>query len=132
MRTRLVACAALVAAAALAAAASAAGPAPQVLQGEPGIGVAAGAHVVAIAGPSPTTTRVSLVRNRAGKTVRARVLTGKLGVPTVTSTVASTGPNGMRMVEQEKDTSLPTQVVPEFRGSGVPRCQGTCGRTGTL
>ncbi len=84
MRTRLVACAALVAAAALAAAASAAGPAPQVLQGEPGIGVAAGAHVVAIAGPSPTTTRVSLVRNRDGKTVRARVLTGKLGVPTVT------------------------------------------------
>jgi hypothetical protein len=84
MRTRLVACAALVATAALAASASAAGPAPQVLQGEPGIGVAGGAHVVAIAGPSPTTTRVWLVRNRDGKTVRARVLSGKLGVPAVT------------------------------------------------
>lgn len=65
-------------------AASAAGPAPSVLQGEPGIPVAGGAHVVAIAGPSPATTRIWLVRNRDSEQVRSRVLPGKLGVPAIT------------------------------------------------
>jgi len=40
--------------------------------------------VVAIAGPSPATTRIWLVRNRDGEQVRSRVLPGKLGVPAVT------------------------------------------------
>jgi hypothetical protein len=64
--------------------ASAAGPAPQVLQGEPGIPVAGRAHVVTVAGPNAFSTRVWLVRDRDGKTIRKRVITGKLGVPAVT------------------------------------------------
>jgi hypothetical protein len=64
--------------------AQAAGPAPPVLQGEPGISVAGGMHVVALAGPQTSSTRLWLVRNRDGKTLRARVLQGKLGVPAVT------------------------------------------------
>ena len=100
MRTRLVACAALVTSAALAAVASAAGPAPQVLQGEPGIDVAGGAHVVAIAGPSASTTRVWLVRNSDGKTIRQRVVKGKLGVPAVTfnGVAEGTWAGGRRLV----------------------------------
>lgn len=100
MRTRLVACAALVTSAAFAAVASAAGPAPQVLQGEPGIDVAGGAHVVAIAGPSASTTRVWLVRNSDGKTIRQRVVSGKLGVPAVTfnGVAEGTWAQGRRLV----------------------------------
>ena len=87
MRLRSFAGAALVGAAVAGVAAltaSAAGPAPQVLQGEPGIPVAGGAHVVTIAGPSASSTRVWLVRDGDGKTIRERVLPGKLGVPAVT------------------------------------------------
>ena len=92
MRTRLVACAALVASAALAAVASAAGPAPPPVMGEPGIPVAGGAHVVTIAGPNASSTRVWLVRDRGGTMIRKRVLTGKLGVPAVTFNGVAEGP----------------------------------------
>lgn len=82
MRTLFVTCAAL--AGVLAGAASAAGPAPGVLQGEPGIEVAGGMHVVALAGPRAATTRLWLVRNRDGETVRERVVRGTLGVAAIT------------------------------------------------
>ncbi|HEX5582241.1 hypothetical protein [Gaiella sp.] len=91
MRTRFVACAALVSSIALAGVAAAAGPAPPLLQGEPGIAVAGGMHVVALAGTSTATTRLWLVRDRDGKTVRARVIRGKLGVPAVTFTGLAEG-----------------------------------------
>ena len=84
MRLRFATGVVILASAALAGPAVAAGPAPQVLQGEPGISVAGGAHVVAVAGPSPAKTRLWLVRNRDGKTIRERVVSGKLGVPAVT------------------------------------------------
>jgi hypothetical protein len=84
MRTRLVGCAALVSSVALAGAAAAAGPAPPPVQGTPGIAVAGGMHAVTVAGTSTSTTRVWLVRDRDGKTVRERILPGKLGVPAVT------------------------------------------------
>jgi hypothetical protein len=84
MRTRLVGCAALVSSVALAGAAAAAGPAPPLVQGTPGIAVAGGMHAVTVAGTSTSTTRVWLVRDRDGKTVRERILPGKLGVPAVT------------------------------------------------
>ena len=100
MRTRLVACAALVASAALAAVASAAGPAPPPVMGEPGIPVAGGAHVVTIAGPNASSTRVWLVRDRGGTMIRKRVLTGKLGVPAVTfnGVAEGTWARGRRLV----------------------------------
>ena len=85
---------------ALAGAASAAGPAPQVLHGEPGIPVSGAAHVVAIAGPNASSTRVWLVRDRDGKTIRKGVLTGKLGVPAVTfnGVAEGTWAGGRRLV----------------------------------
>ena len=100
MRTRLVACAALVASAALAAVASAAGPAPPPVMGEPGVPVAGGAHVVTIAGANASSTRVRLVRDRDGTTIRQRVLTGKLGVPAVTfnGVAEGTWADGRRLV----------------------------------
>jgi len=100
MRLRFAAGVAALASAALAAAATAAGPAPQVLQGEPGIPVAGGAHVVAISGPNASSTRVWLVRDRDGKTIRKRVLTGKLGVPAVTfnGVAEGTWAGGRRLV----------------------------------
>jgi hypothetical protein len=100
MRTRFIACAALVASAVLPAAASAAGPAPPLVIGEPGIPVAGGAHVVTIAGPSATSTRVWLVRDRDGTTIRQRVVSGKLGVPGVTfnGVAEGTWANGRRLV----------------------------------
>jgi hypothetical protein len=81
-------------------AASAAGPAPVVLQGEPGIQVAGGAHVVAISGANTSTTRLWLVRNRDGSTIRKRVLPGKLGVPAITfnGLVEGTWAQGRRLV----------------------------------
>lgn len=94
MRMRVFAGAALASAAAAGATAlavSAAGPAPNVLQGEPGIPVAGGMHVVTVAGPAPATTRVWLVRDRDGKTVRERVLQRKLGVPAITFTGLAEG-----------------------------------------
>ena len=87
MRIRFLAGAALAGATVagvLALTASAAGPAPPLVIGEPGIPVAGGAHVVAISGPNASTTRVWLVRDRDGTTIRKRVLTGKLGIPGVT------------------------------------------------
>ena len=85
---------------ALTGAAAAAGPAPQVLQGEPGIPVSGAAHIVAIAGPNASSTRVWLVRDRDGKTIRKRVLTGKLGVPAVTfnGVAEGTWAGGRRLV----------------------------------
>jgi len=87
MRIRRLSGAALVAATvagALALTASAAGPAPPLVLGEPGIPVAGGMHVVTVSGPSASSTRVWLVRDRDGKTVRRHVLSGKLGVPGIT------------------------------------------------
>ena len=100
MRTRFIACAALLASAALPAAASAAGPAAPLVIGEPGIAVAGGAHVVTIAGTNASSTRVRLVRDRDGTTIRQRVLSGELGVPGVTFTGAAEGTwaNGRRLV----------------------------------
>ncbi len=84
MRTRVVACVAAASGLVLAGVASAAGPAPPLVQGTPGIAVAGDMHAVTVAGTSTSTTRVWLVRDRDGKTVRERVLPGKLGVPAVT------------------------------------------------
>jgi hypothetical protein len=80
--------------------ASAAGPAPPLVIGEPGIPVAGGAHVVTIAGPSPSSTRLWLVRDRDGATIRKRVLSGKLGVPGVTfnGVAEGTWAKGRRLV----------------------------------
>jgi hypothetical protein len=103
MRTRSLAAAVLVGATVAGVAAltaSAAGPAPQVLQGEPGIPVAGGVHVVTVAGPTPSSTRVWLVRDRDGKTIQKRVITGKLGVPAVTfnGVAEGTWAQGRRLV----------------------------------
>jgi hypothetical protein len=87
MRIRRLSGAALVGATvagALALTASAAGPAPPLVIGEPGIPVAGDMHVVTVSGPNASSTRVWLVRDRDGKTVRRRVLAGKLGVPGIT------------------------------------------------
>ena len=87
MRIRRLSGAALVGATvagAVALTASAAGPAPPLVIGEPGIPVAGGMHVVTVSGPSASSTRVWLVRDRDGKTVRRHVLSGKLGVPGIT------------------------------------------------
>ena len=100
MRLRCAIGLAALAGAALAGAAAAAGPAPQVLHGEPGIPVAGGAHVVTIAGPNASSTRIWLVRDRDGKTIRKGGLTGKLGVPAVTfnGVAEGTWANGRRLV----------------------------------
>jgi hypothetical protein len=64
-------------------AAAGAGPSPGVMNGAPGIAVAGGAHVVTTAEANGT-TRVALVRDRDGKTLRERTIPGKLGVPMIT------------------------------------------------
>ena len=64
--------------------ATAAGPVPPVMNGAPGIAVAAGAHVVAVAKPGGGATQLRLVRDRGGAFVRTRVLPVNVGVPTVT------------------------------------------------
>ena len=84
MRLRLTLGLAALASAALAGAVSAAGPAPPILLGTPGIAVAGGMHVVTVSGPRPATTRLWLVRDRDGKTVRERVVRGSVGVPAIT------------------------------------------------
>jgi hypothetical protein len=68
--------------------------------GEPGVPVAGGAHVVTIAGANASSTRVRLVRDRDGTTIRQRVLTGKLGVPAVTfnGVAEGTWADGRRLV----------------------------------
>ena len=79
--------------------ATAGGPSPGVMLGAPGIAVAGGAHVIAT--PSEAgTTLVSLVRDRDGKRLRARMLPGKLGIPMVTipGAVEGTSSNGRRLV----------------------------------
>ena len=98
MKTRFAAVA--VAGFALAAAATAAGPAPVVLQGEPGIAVAGGAHVVANVQRRAATTQVSLVRDRDAKVLSKRELPGRLGVPTITfeGLVEGTSEQGRRLV----------------------------------
>ena len=101
MRTRLVACAALVGKRrARGRGVGRVGPAPPPVMGEPGIPVAGGAHVVTIAGPNASSTRVWLVRDRGGKMIRKRVLTGKLGVPAVTfnGVAEGTWAKGRRLV----------------------------------
>jgi hypothetical protein len=103
MRLRFLSGAALAAAAVagvVALTASAAGPAPPLVIGEPGIPVAGGAHVVTIAGPSASSTRLWLVRDRDGTTIRKRVLPGKLGVPGVTfnGVAEGTWAQGRRLV----------------------------------
>jgi hypothetical protein len=100
MRLRFAAGLVALASAALAGAASAAGPAPPVLFGEPGIPVAGGAHVVAVAGPNASSTRVWLVNDHNGKTIRKSVVAGKLGVPAVTfnGVPEGTWANGRRLV----------------------------------
>ena len=100
MRLRCAIGLAALAGAALAGAAAAAGPAPQVLHGEPGIPVAGGAHVVTIAGPNASSTRIWLVRDRDGKTIRKGGLPGKFGVPAVTfnGVAEGTWANGRRLV----------------------------------
>jgi hypothetical protein len=103
MRLRFLSGAALAAAAVAgvtALTASAAGPAPPLVIGEPGIPVAGGAHVVTIAGPSASSTRLWLVRDRDGTTIRKRVLPGKLGVPGVTfnGVAEGTWAQGRRLV----------------------------------
>lgn len=107
---------------ALAAAASlpAAGPAPDVLHGEPGITVAGGAHVVAASRRHATTTQVSRVRDRDGKVVAGRELPGRLGVPTITfgGLVEGTWAQGRRLVLSSSmydDASRTTFVVLDTR-----------------
>jgi hypothetical protein len=55
-----------------------------VLNGAPGIAVAGGAHVVAVAKRGGGATQLRLVRDRDGAVVRTRVLPANLGVPRVT------------------------------------------------
>jgi hypothetical protein len=84
MKTRFAALAAALVSLALAAAATAAGPVPPVTYGSPGIAVAGGAHVVAVAKQGGGATQLRLVRDRDGTVVRTRVLPARVGVPTVT------------------------------------------------
>lgn len=77
------AAASAVAVGATAIAAVAGGPAPGVMNGAPGIAVAGGAHVTATVQGNGT-TRVELVRDRDGKTLRARTIPARLGVPLIT------------------------------------------------
>jgi hypothetical protein len=57
-------------------------------------------HVVTVAGPRPATTRLWLVRDRDGKTVRERVIPGSFGVPAITfeGLAEGTFANGRRLV----------------------------------
>ena len=98
MKTRFAAAAAV--GLALAATATAAGPAPVVLQGEPGIAVAGGAHVIATVRRNAATTEVSLVRDRDARVLTTRELPGRLGVPTITfeGLVEGTWAQGRRLV----------------------------------
>ncbi|HET6682483.1 MAG TPA: hypothetical protein VFG75_02195 [Gaiella sp.] len=112
MRLRFALGLAALAGAALAGVASAAGPAPPVLLGTPGIAVAGGMHVVTVAGPRSATTRVWLVRDRDGKTVRERVVRGAVGVPAITFEGLADGTfaNGRRLVLASSIYDDPTRT----------------------
>lgn len=131
-RTLLLMFAALVSALVAALGASAAGPVPAVLQGTPGISVAGGMHVVALAGPRPSTTRLWLVRDRDGKTVRERVVRGSLGVPAITfeGLAEGTFANGRRLVlassvyEDQRHTTFVTLDTRTLRPLRTIRLRG--------
>lgn len=98
MKTRfLIAVAACLA---CAGAATAAGPVPPVMNGAPGIAVAGGAHVVAVAKRGGGATQLRLVRDRDGTVLRTRVLPANVGVPMVTFSglVEGTWAKGRRLV----------------------------------
>ena len=80
--------------------ATAAGPVPPVMNGAPGIAVAGGAHVVAVAKRGGGATQLRLVRDRDATVVRTRALPANLGVPTVTFSglVEGTWAKGRRLV----------------------------------
>jgi hypothetical protein len=98
MKTRFVI--ATAACLALPGAATAAGPVPPVTNGAPGIAVAGGAHVVAVAKRGGGATQLRLVRNRDATVLRTRVLPANVGVPTVTFSglVEGTWAKGRRLV----------------------------------
>jgi hypothetical protein len=91
-----------------------------VLQGQPGIPVAGGAHVVARVQRNAATTHVSLVRDRDAKVVAERELPLRLGVPTVTfaGLVEGTWAKGRRLVlasSMYDDAAATTFVVLDTR-----------------
>jgi hypothetical protein len=98
MKTRFVIAA--VVCLALAGSATAAGPVPPVMNGAPGIAVAGGAHVVAVAKHGGGATQLRLVRDRDATVLRTRVLPANVGVPTVTFSglVEGTWAQGRRLV----------------------------------
>lgn len=83
-----------------AAVADAAGPVPPVMNGGPGIAVAGGSHVVAVAKPGGGATQLRLVRDRDRTVMRTRVLPANVGVPMITFSglVEGTWANGRRLV----------------------------------
>jgi hypothetical protein len=85
---------------ALTGAATAAGPVPPVMNGAPGIAVAGGAHVVAVAKRGGGATQLRLVRDRDRAVLRTRVLPANVGVPMVTISwlVEGTSAKGRRLV----------------------------------
>ena len=80
--------------------ATAAGPVPPVMNGAPGIAVAGGAHVVAVAKRAGGATQLRLVRDRDRAVLRTRVLPANVGVPMVTFSglVEGTWAKGRRLV----------------------------------
>jgi hypothetical protein len=80
--------------------ATAAGPVPPVMNGGPGIAVAGGAHVVAVAKRGGGSTQLRLVRNRDRTVLRTRVLPANVGVPMVTfaGLLEGTWAKGRRLV----------------------------------
>jgi hypothetical protein len=85
---------------ALTGAATAAGPVPPVMNGAPGIAVAGGAHVVAVAKRGGGATQLRLVRDRDRAVLRTRVLPANVGVPmvTISGLVEGTWAKGRRLV----------------------------------
>jgi hypothetical protein len=80
--------------------ATAAGPVPPVMNGAPGIAVAGGAHVVAVAKRGGGATQLRLVRDRDRAVLRTRVLPANVGVPmvTISGLVEGTSAKGRRLV----------------------------------
>jgi len=80
--------------------AAAAGPVPPVMNGAPGIAVAGGAHVVAVATRGGGATQLRLVRDRDGAVLRTLLLPANVGVPmvTISGLVEGTWANGRRLV----------------------------------
>jgi len=85
---------------AVAGVATAAGPVPPVMNGAPGIAVAGGAHVIAVAKRGGGATQLRLVRDRDRTVLRTRVLPANVGVPVVTfsGVVEGTWAKGRRLV----------------------------------